>query len=361
MASARAASGRSTRRARCPGIRSPSPPGSRPCAACTPEVYEHVDAARSRSRRWPRDALAEAGVPIPCGRAGSACSASSSPTTRGRRLTRAPAPDDAALRRLLPRDARRRRLPAAQRLRGLVHSPPRTTSEALERIADALPARGPGRGGRPRPASASPPRRTGHERLQTTGHAGVQHDDRPPGPSRRGLQPDQGALRPAARLPALRDRRAPGRGHLRRLSGRARPAGPRRRRGDLLARSSAPSRPPRPSPPRTGSRSRSTPASSRASNVLRGRRRRGRAGHPAPSAALAKHLRNPFRPSWGEAVRARSLRGCWPRCTMTPRRVPAVGRSCSSATSCRSSSPAGPWRAGRSGTARIAASARSPR
>ncbi len=63
----------STRRARCPGIRSASPPASRPSRALrsTPDAYDRLERLGARAEQLLREALAEAGVAGCVNRVGS--------------------------------------------------------------------------------------------------------------------------------------------------------------------------------------------------------------------------------------------------------------------------------------------------
>ena len=100
-------------------------------------------------------------------------------------------PADRPVRRVLPCHARRGRLSAAQRVRGLVPCAAHD-DRALERIVPALPA-----------AAAAAAQASGGQHGRAT-------DDRAPGPARRGRQPRRPALRPAARLPPVRARSGDG-------------------------------------------------------------------------------------------------------------------------------------------------------
>ena len=134
-------------RARCPGTRSRSPPAGRRSSTARPTVYEHVDAAAATvapagQRRADRARASSTGSTGP-----AACSASSSPTHAGRRLRDRHAAVGRPLPRLLPRDARPRRLPAAVGVRVVV------------RLGE--PRRRGARPGRGRPAARRPRRRRG--------------------------------------------------------------------------------------------------------------------------------------------------------------------------------------------------------
>ena len=181
---------------------------------------------------------------------------------------------------VLPRDARPRRLPAAVARSRRGSSRPRTTTPR----SSGSPTRCPRAAPRPRRAAADRRRRAVSERTR-----------RPPAPARRGPQPRRRPLRPAARLPPVRARAADGR--------RAPPTTCADR--DVAARR----RRPRWSGPRqtaapiaAGAR----PAGRRRRPADRGRATSSRARRSASATARCahprhwRHLRNPFRPSWGE-------------------------------------------------------------
>ena len=156
------------------------------------------------------------------------------------------------VRRLLPRHARRGRLPAAVGVRGVVRvRRPRRPGRVRRPRRPAR--RGPRRGGR------SPSARSAGDRDRDPRH------HRPPAAPRRGLQPRGRALRPPRRLPPLRPRRPDGRAggrRDRRARHRARPVLAARARAGDGAAAGHRARASR-SSPTSGSSSR--PTSSRAS------------------------------------------------------------------------------------------------
>ena len=121
------------------------------------------------------------------------CSRSSSPTAPVTNFAQAQASRDVPVRPVLPRHARRRGVPAAERVRGLVRH--RRARRRRDRRASPTRCRPP-----PGPPPAAASRGMSASR-----------DHRPPAAPRRGVQPRQGPVRPAARLPAVRGRRRDGR------------------------------------------------------------------------------------------------------------------------------------------------------
>ena len=183
------------------------------------------------------------------------------------------------------------------------------------------------------------------------GHEPDPHRRAPAAP-RRGAQPGQDPLRPAAGLPALRDRSRPG---------RHRREGARRRRPDRRARLAAATRA---GDRRTGGRA-ARPAdrhrrpADRGREQLRGQAGRGRRRRAAQPAVLVAAAR-PVHAVVGRAVpadRAPHARRRAPRPRARRRARGAVRR----ATSCRSGRCAASSPAGGCGTTRGGGSARWPR
>ena len=313
---------RSTRRARCPGTRSPPPPGWRTLRLLRPtRSYAHVDAVAAQLGALVGEALAEAGRAAPaCRRAGNMFSVFFA--------------DDAG--------ARLRRRAAARRpfrftaffhamLAQGVYLPPSAfeawfvsaahDDEALERVADALPAAA-------RAAAAARPEGP-HESPM---HGPTTTHRRPPAAPRRGAQPGRACSTagcPATTSPSsagqMADRVAE------HLAGRdithlvvlAAGAGAGDRRADR--RGARPDRGHR----RPADRGRQR---LRGQDVRRRRRRAAQARH-------WRHLRNPFRPSWGEPYVEIAARMLAAVDAARRRRARARGGA-ASATSCRSGSSA---------------------
>ncbi len=170
----------------------------------TDEVYDHVTSAGDAIKDAADKALSDAGVPHAVQSAGTMFSVFFTDGP-GPRLRRRAAAGHRGVRRLLPRDARPRGLPAAVGVRGVVRVlGPRRRGRADDPGRPAAAARG-----RRRPGGAS----------WLTEH------DRPPGPARRGAQPRGRPLRPPRRLPPLRAGPRDGRAH-RQDPGRARHRAP---------------------------------------------------------------------------------------------------------------------------------------
>ena len=152
-------------------------------------VYAALNRNADRLAELLHDALAEAGVP----HASSARGQHAQRVLRrppGHRLRRRQGQPDLALPAVLPRAARRRRLPAAERIRNLVRLS-RLDDEAFERIATALPAAARGRKDRT-PAG-------GMMAETTTVHV-MRHGEV--------HNPEGSPVRPAARLPPVGPGRA---------------------------------------------------------------------------------------------------------------------------------------------------------
>ena len=142
---------RSTRPARSPGTRSRRPPASRPCAGCTPEVYDRLERrlAQPSPTPPPRRSAAQ-GVPHVVQWAGSMFSV----FFRDGAVVdydEAPGPATDAFRGVLPRDAQPRGAPAAERVRGVVRLRRRTTTRRSSTSSRRCPRpRGPRHGPRRR-------------------------------------------------------------------------------------------------------------------------------------------------------------------------------------------------------------------
>ena len=272
----------------------------------------------------------------------AACSASSSPTatsptTRRRSGRTSPATPPSSTRCSTPASTCRRAL------RGLVHLG-RTRRRGAG--ADRRRAAGRGHGGR-RPTGAdraTPVRRTARERETAP-------NDGPPAAPRRGAQPHQGALRAASRLPAFRRGARAGGVTARFLSGR-----------DIVAVISSPleraQQTAEPIAAAFGLEVGIDPRIIESSNHFEG-------GVVEPGPGILRHPQH-----WRICATRSARRGVRPTPTSplgssrpSTMRAPqrAATRSCWSATSCRSSSPAAAPRGGRCGTGRTAGSARSLR
>ena len=131
--------------------------------ACTPEVYARVDEVSATIAKLASDTLSAEGVPFRLQQAGSLFSVFLGTEQPVRDFTEAAAPVRARLRRLLPRDAGRRRLPAAVAVRGLVRvRGPRRRGGAADRrrAARRRPRRRRGPGLTPPWPGRTPPRQT---------------------------------------------------------------------------------------------------------------------------------------------------------------------------------------------------------
>ncbi len=140
MAQAGAGRARSTRRARCPGTRSPPPPAWPRCAPAPTTVYAR--GRRGRARRCastsPTGARPRTGCRTPCRRGHHVLGLLR--RRPGARLRRRQAPGHRRVRRVLPRHARRA-ASTCRRPRSRRGSSPRpTTTPRSQTIADALPA-----------------------------------------------------------------------------------------------------------------------------------------------------------------------------------------------------------------------------
>ena len=107
--------------------------------SCTAEVYARVDAAAAAVAKLTSAALTAAGVPFWLSEAGNLFSMFLGRTAPVQSFADAKDQSSARLRRVLPRHARRRRVPAALAVRGLVRVR-RARRGRLARIAAALPA-----------------------------------------------------------------------------------------------------------------------------------------------------------------------------------------------------------------------------
>ena len=154
---------------------------------------------RSRPRRG--GAVRRRRAPSPCSPP-APCSRSSSPRARSATTTAAQRQDTAAVRRLLPRDARPRRLPAAVGVRGLVRLG-RARRACRAAVLDALPAAA-------RAAAAAAATARKEPMADTTVVHLLRHGEV--------HNPERRPLRTARRLPPLRAR--PGDGPARRRHGR---------------------------------------------------------------------------------------------------------------------------------------------
>ena len=133
--------------------------------ACTPEVYSRVDEVAAAVAKLAADALAAAGVPFRLQEAGNLFSFFLGSDTPVRDFGEARGQSGAGLRGVLPRHARRRRLPPAVPLRGVVRV--RGPRRRGRRRGSPRPCPGRGRG-RGRPRLTQPPPTTGL-RLPETG------------------------------------------------------------------------------------------------------------------------------------------------------------------------------------------------
>ena len=124
--------------------------------------------------------------------------------------------------------------------------------------------------------------------------SGERTDRRPPAAARRGLQPGQDPLRPAARLPAVRRRRGDGR------AGRRLVRRPRTSPTWSPARWSARSRPPRRSPRRSALPVAHRRAADRGRQRLRGHAGRRRRRRAARTRGTGGSCATRSGPSWGE-------------------------------------------------------------
>ena len=315
--------------------------------ACTPEVYEAVDASSAHvSRARVAGAARARGSPIRSA-APAACSASSSPTVTSSTTRRAQRQNVARYAAFFHAMLDAGDLPAAQRLRGVVHVRGARRGGARAHRRGAAGGR---QGCRRRPGAR---RRPAAQRRVRCGHGHERAHDRPPGAPRRGLQPDQGALRPAAGLPAVRHRARAG-------GGRGRASSPAatswRSISSPLERAQQTAAP---LATAYGLEVEIDPRIIESSNYFEGGVVEPGPGHPAPSPALARAAQ-PVPAVLGRAVQAGRRPGDG-RGRGRARRPPAVTRSCWSAISCRSSSPGGRPSEGRCGTGRTGGSARSRR
>ena len=271
--------GRSTRRARCRGTRSPPPPGWPRCGAATPRSTPHLDAtaatvgAAGRPRRWPRRASphrrAVRRQPVlgllrrrrRCATTTTRQAAGDVPL-RGRSSTRC------STRASTCRRARSRR----------GSSPPRTTT----RRSTGSPTRCPPP---PGAAAAPPPRRPAMTRRRTVVHL-LRHGEV--------HNPERRPLRPAARLPPVRARPADGRDGRPTASPAATStvvvASPLERAQETAAPIAA----------ALGLPVAHRRPADRGRQRLRGQDVRRRRRRRCATRGTGRYLRNPFRPSWGE-------------------------------------------------------------
>ena len=249
------------------------------------EVYTapRRDGAHGRPR-WPRTRSPPRASRTRCSTPAT-CSRSSSPTPRS---STSPARRPQRRRRytaVLPRHARRRRLPAAERLRGLVRHRAAHDDAALARIAEALPAAA---APRPRPRASDAPGSgmTRSIRLQTVVHL-MRHGEV--------HNPDRRAVRPAARLPALSELGGRWPSWRRRVLRRA------RRRATVVASPLERAQADRGADRRraAGCEVATDERLIEAANVFEGKRFSVGDGRAQATRRTGK-LFNPFRPSWGE-------------------------------------------------------------
>ena len=161
----------------------------------TDEVYAHIDAAAATLSTAVGEELTRAGVPHVVQAGGNMFSVFFDlRRPAGARLRRRlDARTPTCLQGVLPRDARPGRLPAAERVRGVV------------------PLRRPRRPGAPARARRPPGGRRRLRGARAQPRGSVSEDDRPPAAPRRGAQPAGHPLRPLDRLPPLRARPRDGR------------------------------------------------------------------------------------------------------------------------------------------------------